>query len=109
MGYFEKTFILSGIFGDLQTGYYLMKLNYMGVSNIEKTTLESMFSGKDLQILSDEIDLVNEGKFSHNLFFSSLEEIKLNFEDIKITLKSANSNEYKSKICELQIINSSLP
>lgn len=100
----KRTLILKGVFGDLEVGYYFLEVKYLKVSNLEIDFLDSVFKNQEIEILSDEIEVLNENLFSHKILFSTKQDINIQFQDIKITIQNAKPKDYKKLHCHLKII-----
>ena len=102
--YSNTKFMLEGIFGDLQIGYFFLKIKYLNIFPIFNSHLISVFKNKTLEILSDEIEIVQEGHYIHKLLFSTKQEIEIAFKDLAIEIRSSSPQNYKKKLCKLKII-----
>jgi len=94
---------LSGIFGDLQFGYYKLDIKYFNIDYIENEILKNIFFNKNIKILSDEIELLINDRFSHKFFFDTDKEIEIIFSNIKICISDASKKDYKNVICKVDI------
>lgn len=99
----EKSLILKGIFGDLQTGYYFLTLKY-SISKLDIEPLSSIFKDKQLEILSDEIEFLSENSFCHRIFFSTQQELSIPFKDIQIEIQNALPEDYKNSKCIFEFL-----
>lgn len=96
----KKSLRIEGIFGDLQTGYFKLKIEYLNISEPDINDLKTIFEGRTIEIISDEIELVSQRLFSHRLLFSTKKEIEIRFSDIEIKINSASTESYKKEICQ---------
>ena len=99
-----KNLTLGGIFGDLEIGYYLLEIRYLNVINLDIDAIESIFRSKNIQILSDELELLPKDIISHRMLFSTKQHIDIQFTEIEILIRQATSTEYKEASCEFKII-----
>lgn len=99
----KKELIVSGVFGDLQAGYFNMTIAYKNVQNLDILKIKNIFGSKESQILSDEIFLMNQQSFSHNILFSSYRELEIKFTDIELKINSVSPKNYFLKPCELEV------
>ena len=100
----KKVCVLNGIFGDLQTKYFFLKIEYKNISNLNYEDLINVFQNQVVEILMDEIELVSDSVVSHKIIFSSKKEIDLHFEDVEISIRNADSSYYKNQVCVLRLI-----
>lgn len=94
----EDNLTLIGIFGDLEIGYFKLKIVYKK-TNIETNNRSffSIFNKELLEILSDEIEILPDGYYSHKLLFSSKKEFEITFKDVEIEIANVNSETYQKK------------
>ncbi len=100
----EKILMLKGIFGDLESNYFILEIKYMSVCNLSVDLLASVFKNQELEILSDEIEVFAENLFSHRILFSTQKDIDIQFEDIEVKIQSASPGNYKKLCCKFEII-----
>jgi hypothetical protein len=100
----RRVLILQGIFGDLQTKYFFLKIKYKNISDLNSDDLINVFQNQVAEILMDEIEVVSDTIFSHKIIFSSKKEIDLRFEDVEISIRNADALYYKKQVCSLEII-----
>jgi len=100
----KKLLSLNGIFGDLESGYFFLEIKYLKVSNPDVDLLTSVFSNQETVILSDELELLTEGLFSHRMFFSTKQDVDIQFNDIEITIKNATPKDYKKLCCQFKVM-----
>lgn len=93
-----------GIFGDLQIGYFLLELSYMQVQNIQPDKLERIFKNQNIEILSDEFELLNTDLFAHRMLFSNGNEIEYIFKNIEIKMSNVIPEYYKKEDCVFQLM-----
>jgi len=90
----EKHFLKLELFcGDLQSGYFLLQLDYSGVSDQSKN-LEKIkgFS----EIYTDELEMIGPNRFNHRILFSNSTEAQIDFSDISIKIVNKKSEDYKA-------------
>ncbi len=96
----KKNLILRGVFGDLESHYFELEIEYLRIKNEKNDLLDSVFKDQEIEILSDEIEVLSENLFSHRILFSTQKYIEIQFEDIKFKIQNANPKDYeKSLIC----------
>jgi hypothetical protein len=95
--------ILEGIFGDLQIGYFFLKIKYLNLINFDIQHLKNIYSNGFIQILSDEIELLFDKRYCHRMFFSNKNEFEINFSSIELEIIDAISNDYNIQNCLLKI------
>ena len=96
--------ILEGVFGDLQVGYFSLKVNYINVSNINTDVLISNFRNQKVNVLSDEIEMISKNRFSHKMFFSTKKETEILFEDMEIAIRSEDQENFKTELCQIEVL-----
>jgi hypothetical protein len=99
----NKFLVLSGIFGDLEFGYYSLEIKYIH-SFIDKELLTQVFFNKEVEIIRDEIEMLSDNQFSHSIIFSSKDDIKISFSNLEIKIIDTIATEYNVKKCKLNII-----
>ncbi len=100
----KKFLELSGIFGDLQFGYYNLIIKYLNINHFEKKYLEEILNNND-EILRDEIEKLSNSNYSHKFIFNSGNEFEIVFSDIELYFRNSSSKEYKKKKCKINIKN----
>ncbi|MBU4510158.1 hypothetical protein KJ830_03815 [bacterium] len=100
----QKILEINGIFGDLQFGYYNLKIKYYGINEINTKILKMIFNDKKVEILKDEIEMLNSQQYSHRIIFSIGEEIEILFKDLSIEIIDEKAENYKKENCNLKII-----
>ena len=100
----KKILNLNGIFGDLEVGYFLLKISYLYSCNIDASLLSHFFENQEVEILSDEIEMLEEKLFSHRMLFSNRKYIEIQFKDIEIAIQNESCQNYKSVVCALNIL-----
>ena len=106
----EKIIIFVGIFGDLEVGYFQLKLIYKGVIGLDLNLISSVFNGKKIEIIRDEIEVMenfSNSNFCHKFIFSNKDEFQLQFTDCNIQLENAQQNDYMKEKCSLVVITDS--
>lgn len=103
--YNEKnaTLTLKGSFGDLQVGFFFLRLQYSGVSDLNLNALSALCKEKKLEILNDEIELLSGDRYSHRIFFAVKREIEILFHELDIEIARIDGKEY-DKSCRLTFI-----
>jgi hypothetical protein len=92
---------IEGIFGDLQVGYFNLKLRYLNTYKLEEDILYSVFRDQKVEILSDEIELISKDFYSHRMLFSTNKEIEITFSDMEIKISSSIPESYKKEFCQI--------
>ena len=89
----EQSLKLSGIFGDKQSGYFFLELNYLTTKRFDINNLLGSCD-KEIEILSDELEALDDGAFSHKILLSTGESIDILFLNVSIKLKDATPRDY---------------
>ena len=90
---FEKTLQFDLICGDLQKGYFRLKMVYLDVDLNKKLIikLKALIKNTSSEILYDEIGLVLDKKFVHRiLFWPDFIELDMNFSNLKVEANKLN-------------------
>ena len=99
----QNILILKGVFGDLQTGYFLLEIKYLKTKNLSKELLISIFNEKKLEVLSDEFEFFSLGSYSHRILFSSKQEIEILFGDMEVCINNTTAESYKKEYCRVEL------
>ena len=79
----EKTLGLDLRCGNLQVGYYDVDIQYRGIQlGRPVVAILAGVAQAEGEILSDELDIVDDGGFEHRIIFDSYEEISILFGDL---------------------------
>lgn len=98
----EGNLILSGIFGDLEVGYFKLEIHYKNIFDFDLDRTILFFSGKEIEILRDELEVISNSRyFVHRFIFSSKAEFKICFRDCYLKIGNATSKDYKKIPCSL--------
>jgi hypothetical protein len=100
----KKALIIKGVFGDLELGYSVLEIKYLMVSNVNVDLLISIFKNQEIEILSDEIEILTEHLFSHRILFSTQKDIDIQFKDIEIKVQNSTPKNYKKLCCQFKVI-----
>lgn len=100
----QNIFVIEGVFGDLQSGYYLLEIKYVNISKLSEDVLVSVFKDQEIEVLSDEIEVFPENYFSHRMLFSTKKEINMAFKDIQIVIRNAAPKDYTKSYCQFKVI-----
>lgn len=89
----EKSVFLQAYGGDLQVGYFCLDCNYYGVKKYwnslgEKSSLIQM------EILSDEIEILQFQCYSQKFLFVERNEMEIIFENVSISLCTIDPKDY---------------
>lgn len=101
--YANQSVRIEGIFGDLQAGYFTLKIKYLNVLNLEEMKTFSSLQEEKLEILSDEIEMKSTNNFAHRILFSNKKEIEFLFEDLVIEMANASAKLYTKVHCQVKI------
>jgi hypothetical protein len=99
----HNLFVLKGIFGDLQTGYFLLEIKYLKTRNLTRELLMATFNDQKLNILSDEFEAISACNYSHRILFSSKQEIEIFFQDIEVYVRNTTAASYKQQSCKIEL------
>jgi hypothetical protein len=100
----EKSFVLSGVFGDLEVGYFKLRIEYKGICNFDLRKTLAVFFKNKIEIIRDEIEVVKKNSnvnFVHRFIFSNKSEFQINFCDCSLEIESAALKDYVKKPCSL--------
>ncbi|PCI91631.1 hypothetical protein COB11_08285 [Candidatus Aerophobetes bacterium] len=100
----NRKLVLNGIFGDLEIGYFSLRISYLELFSFESNYLEAIKEKPFLEILSDEIDITVDSQYLHRILFSSYDEIEIQFSSLSIELSEADSKDYKKQKPKIDII-----
>lgn len=100
----KKKLMLRGVFGDLESGYSILEIKYLNVSDLNLDLLGPIFKNQEIEILSDEIEVLAENLFSHRILFSTQKDIDILFEDIELKVQNATPANYKKLCCQFEVI-----
>ena len=101
----QRKIIISGIFGDLEFGYYTLKLKYMDIQLKNLKLMKDIFSNKKLEILFNEIEVLHSNIYSHKFLFSSEKEIEIIFQNLELEIINDIPDNYKISKCLFNVIN----
>src|SRR5690606_26469321 len=99
----NKILTIRGIFGDLEINYFILEMKYLMVSNHDLDSLMYVFKNQELEILSDEIEVLEKKLFSHRILFSTQKDIDIRFQDIELTVKNSAPADDKKLWCQFKI------
>lgn len=99
----KKKLVIRGVFGDLESNYFILEIKYLMVSNVSIDSLLCIFKNQELEILSDEIEVLAKNLFSHRILFSTQKDIDIQFQDIELTVQNTSPESYKKLCCEFKI------
>lgn len=91
-----------GIFGDLQTGYTHLHLEYTLLNNFSIGDCSHIFMDEEIEILSDEIEFIRPDSYKHRILFNSGKEIEICFNKIELQMSPAAPSDYKKCVCSYQ-------
>lgn len=97
----KKDLILSGIFGDLDIGYFKLKIKYKDIRNFNSEDTSELFMQKKMEIIRDEIGIEKSGIFVHRLIFSNQSEFQINFCECGLEIANATGKDYTKTPCSL--------
>jgi hypothetical protein len=103
----KKSLGLSGIFGDLEIGYFNLSVEYRNIHDLDLDWITGVFQRKKVEIIRDEIEVVKSGdvpRFFHRLIFSNKSEFQICFGDCSFQIESAHQKDYTSRPCSLSIL-----
>lgn len=89
----EKSVFLQAYGGDLQVGYFCLDCNYSGVKKYWNSLGESS-SLIQMEILSDEIEILQPQCYSQKFLFVEHNEMEIIFEDLSISLCTIDPKDY---------------
>jgi|GEM_PF-3153532 len=99
-----ENLIFYGVFGDLEIGYFNLKLEYKNVRNFNVNVAFDIFSKKIVEIVRDEIEIIEDKNgiiFFHRFIFSNKSQFQIEFSDCSLKIENANAKNYKKKLCSL--------
>jgi hypothetical protein len=99
----DKILTIRGVFGDLEVNYFILEMKYLMVSSLDLDSLMYVFKNQELEILSDEIEVLEKKMFSHRILFSTQRDIDIQFQDIELTVKNSHIEDYKKVCCQFKI------
>ncbi len=88
----SRTLTLELLCGDLQSGYFLLKLVYIGVSQNSRN-LEGL--EKFVEIYANELESSNYKQFFHRLLLSNGSEVQVEFLDVSLQIYTKTAQDYK--------------
>jgi hypothetical protein len=97
--HFSQNLILSGIFGDLDSGYFKLKITYRNVTGFELTKSSEIFSNKVAEIIRDEIEVMDNKSFVHRFLLSNKAAYQIHFSDCGIEIETAKKTDYRKINC----------
>jgi hypothetical protein len=100
----KKQLIIKGIFGDIELNYFMLEIKYSNVFNLDAGLLKPIFQNQEIEILSDEIEILSENLFSHRMLFSTQKDIDIQFEEIELKIQNTNPKNYKKVLCQFKTI-----
>jgi hypothetical protein len=91
--------------GDLQVGYYDVHVSFkeVKISDVVINRWREILNDKDVEILADEINLTEKGKFSYGLIFSSYKDICFEFENLKFIKNGCKGRKFKDYVDRITI------
>lgn len=100
----QNSLAMKCVCGDLQIGYFLIKIKYLGLDGPKEEELLSVFDGRCIEILMDEIEILENQSYSHKMIFNTRSEIDIIFRKVEIDVRDSSSTGYKKKPCRVKII-----
>jgi hypothetical protein len=100
----KRTLIIKGVFGDLDSNYFILEIKYLRVFNINLDLIRTFFENQEIEVLSDEIEFLSENLFSHRMLFSTQKDIDIQFEDIEMKIENTIPENYKNIHCHFKAI-----
>ncbi len=100
----EGVLEFSGIFGDLQIGYFGLNIKYFDVYKMDTAFLKSLFYKEKAEILYDEIEILPDNKYSHKLIFTNGKEMEIIFNDIELKITNEIPANYKKESSILEVL-----
>lgn len=86
------------LLGDLQTGYFILNVKYSDAELLSNFNIKS-FHNQNIEILSDEFELLSCQKYSHKILFLNKKEIEIQFSSVEIFIKDTFARvQYKCKV-----------
>ncbi len=82
--YAQHSLVVTIRCGDLQQGYHDLIVSYRDVAleQLDRPILALAASNPSMEILSDEVDVMRDGRFCHSLLFAPSPEITVIFGDL---------------------------
>ena len=102
----RRSLFVFGVFGDLQVGYFSLRIEYENVHEDDFYFAEDFFKNQNLEIIRDEIDLFKGSHrvgFIHRFIFSNKSEFQIRFDNCSLFIKNASQKEYIKKKCSLVV------
>jgi len=99
----KRALLIRGVFGDLESSYFILEIKYLMVVNLNTDSLVHVFKNQELEILSDEIEFLGKNLFSHRILFPTKNDIDIQFQDIELTVQTTLPKNYKKLCCQLKI------
>jgi hypothetical protein len=96
----NKSILLTVLAGDLSSGYFKLTITYydVDIDDIDISTFSHVLGHPNSELLFDEVDIVNEGKFVHRILFYPYGEFTITFSSINIERAEVNGRVKKSEI-----------
>lgn len=102
----KKALTLEGIFGDLDWGYFDLRIDYKVVTEFSTENIKDKLGDQHLEIIRDELELVkkeNEPTYIHSFIFSNKIEFQIEFYDCALAISNADQKKYTKKRCCVKI------
>ena len=99
----KNLLILEYICGDLQFGYFGLKISCDLIKSFENSFLINLFQNKMIQILYDEIEVFNNKKFTHSFLYENSSEIEIIFEKASILIWEESPKSFVPQKCKVII------
>lgn len=100
----KENLTLYGVFGDLEIGYFNLKIEYEKIKDFDLDATFCTFINKKMEVTRDELEVVEKNKgviFVHRFLFSNKSEFQIKFCDCNLKIESANAKNYRKKFCSL--------
>jgi hypothetical protein len=97
----NHTLSLKGVFGDLNSGYFHLYLEYKNCQSNDMVKIKQTLSDQFLEVLSDEFELLESGKLKHSILFSNNSEVAFVFDDLKLNIENTSEKSYIKSACAI--------
>lgn len=95
--------IFEYICGDLQFGYFGLKISYELIKKFKSSFLIELFNDKEMQILYDEIEILNQDIFEHRVLYENGSETTITFKKASITIWEEMPESFITGKCKVII------
>lgn len=93
-----KTIKMNCLLGDLQSGYFLLSAKYSEADLLSDFSIKSL-DNNNIEVLSNEFELLSNEKYSHKILFSNRKEIEITFSKVVFSIQDITSRvQYKCKV-----------